>query len=68
MFSRILFTFILATLSVFAGVSNCAAALASSGSVFLRAEPGSYVGGGIGSPTVLWTHGREGIFSIKPEL
>jgi hypothetical protein len=40
------------------------AALASSGSVYLNAEPGSYVGGGIGSDEVLWTHGVEGLFSI----
>ena len=40
------------------------AALATSGSVYLSAEPGSWVGGGIGSSESTWTHGVEGIFSI----
>lgn len=41
------------------------AALATSGSVYLNAEPGSWVGGGIGAEEVLWTHGVEGIFSVS---
>jgi len=41
------------------------AALATSGSIYLNAEPGSYVGGGIGGNEVLWTHGVEGIFSVS---
>ncbi len=41
------------------------AALASSGSVYLNAEPGSYIGGGIGASEVLWTHGVQGIFSVS---
>lgn len=41
------------------------AALANSGSVYLNAEPGSWVGGGIGAEEVLWTHGIEGLFSIS---
>ncbi|TSC54036.1 MAG: hypothetical protein LiPW30_782 [Parcubacteria group bacterium LiPW_30] len=45
--------------------NQCFAALATYGSVYLNAEPGSYVGGGIGANEVLWTHGIEGIFSIS---
>ncbi|MBS4052394.1 hypothetical protein [Methylomonas rivi] len=41
------------------------AGLATTGSVYLNAEPGSWVGGGIGASEVLWTHGVEGIFSIS---
>ena len=41
------------------------AALATSGTVYLNAEPGSWVGGGIGADEVLWTHGVEGIFSTS---
>lgn len=41
------------------------AALATSGSIYLNAEPGSYVGGGIGSESVTWVHGNEGIFDIR---
>ena len=40
------------------------AAMATSGSVYLNAEPGSWVGGGIGASEVTWTHGVEGVFSI----
>lgn len=39
------------------------AALATSGSVYMRSEPGNWVGGGLGSPEVTWTHGVDGIFS-----
>lgn len=35
------------------------------GALYLRADPGSYVGGGIGAETVLWRHGVEGIFSTQ---
>lgn len=45
--------------------NQCIAALATSGSVYLNAEPGSYVGNGIGADEVLWSHGIEGIFSIS---
>ena len=41
------------------------AALASTGAVYLSAEPGSWVGGGIGASEVTWTHGVEGIFNIS---
>lgn len=41
------------------------AALATTGAVYLNAEPGSYVGGGIGASEVTWTHGAEGLFSIS---
>jgi len=40
------------------------AAYATSGSVYLYAEPGSYVGEGIGAEEVLWTHGVEGLLSV----
>ncbi len=36
--------------------------IATSGSLYLFAEPGSWVGGAIGAPTVTWTHGLQGIF------
>lgn len=39
-----------------------AAMLATTGSLYLNTEPGSYVGGRLGE--VLWTHGIEGIFSV----
>lgn len=45
--------------------TQCFAALATTGSVYLNAEPGSYVGRGIGAEEVLWTHGNEGIFSVS---
>lgn len=51
---------------IFSLVSSSAyATLATSGSVYLNTEPGSYVGGGIGASEVSWTHGVEGIFSIS---
>jgi hypothetical protein len=37
------------------------AAIANSGSIYMVAEPGSWVGGGLGAPSVLWTHGDQGI-------
>ncbi|MEW8296530.1 MAG: hypothetical protein AB2637_09310 [Candidatus Thiodiazotropha sp.] len=40
------------------------AAIATSGAVYLNAEPGDWVGGGIGADEVLWTHGNQGIFSV----
>ena len=45
--------------------SGSTASIATSGSVFLHADPGSYVGGGIGAPEVTWTHGVEGIFFVN---
>lgn len=41
------------------------AVLATSGSVYLNAEAGSWVGGGIGASKVTWSHGVEGIFSVS---
>ena len=41
------------------------AALATTGAVYFNADPGSYVGSGIGAPEVLWTHGVEGILSAQ---
>lgn len=40
------------------------AQLATFGSIYLNAEQGSWVGGGIGAKEVTWTHGNEGIFNI----
>ncbi len=50
---------------LFMSAKSAFAALASTGSVFLSAEPGSWVGGGIGASEVTWTHGVEGLFSIS---
>jgi len=41
-----------------------AAAIVTTGSAYLNAEPGSWIGGGIGASEVTWTHGVEGIFSV----
>jgi hypothetical protein len=41
------------------------ATLATSGSIYLNSEPGSWVGGGIGEDSVTWQHGDEGIFDIS---
>jgi hypothetical protein len=49
-------------LTLFTG--SAFAAYATTGSVYLNAEPGSWVGGGIGASEVTWTHGVEGLFSI----
>jgi hypothetical protein len=60
--------FMIAVISIFLSYSlfnSSYAALATSGSVYLNAEPGSYVGGGIGASEVTWTHGVEGLFSIS---
>lgn len=54
----LILSFVIITQSAFA-------ALASTGSVYLNAEPGSWVGGGIGASEVTWTHGIEGIFNIS---
>lgn len=48
-------------LTIFPSVSH-AFQISNFGSLYLHAEPGSWVGGGIGADTVLWTHGVEGIF------
>lgn len=57
----VLFFMLLISLSA----NQCLASLATSGSVYLKTEPGSWVGGGIGAGEVLWSHGNEGIFSIE---
>lgn len=49
---------------LFVIANQAQATIAVSGSVYLNAEPGSYVGGGIGASEVTWTHGVEGIFDI----
>lgn len=38
------------------------AQMATTGTVFLRGEPGSWVSGGIGAPQATWVHGVNGIF------
>jgi hypothetical protein len=43
-----------------------ASTLANTATVFLSADPGSYVGGGLGAPDVTWVHGVDGIFSAGP--
>jgi hypothetical protein len=48
--------------SLFAG--SAIAALATTGSVYLDPEPGSWVGDGIGADEVTWVHGVDGVFSI----
>lgn len=35
------------------------------GAVYLNAQPGSFVGGGIGAEEVIWAHGVEGLFSTS---
>jgi len=55
--------FLITLFSLFTG--SAYAAMATSGSVYLNAEPGSWVGGGIGADEVVWTHGAEGVFTIS---
>ncbi len=55
---------ILAAISLAFITNQASAALATTGSVYLNAEPGSWVGGGIGASEVVWTHGVEGLFNI----
>ena len=58
-------TYLIATLILYLFSTQSFAVLATSGSVYLNTEPGSWVGGGIGADQVLWTHGVEGIFSTS---
>ena len=44
-------------LSIFS-MQPAIATLATTGSLYLEAESGSYVGGGIGANSVTWTHGN----------
>jgi hypothetical protein len=37
--------------------------LANTASVYLSADPGSWVGGAVGAPQVTWVHGIDGVFS-----
>jgi hypothetical protein len=46
-------------------ISSASVAEVTTGSIFLRADSDSFIGGGIGEPEVLWTHGDEGLFSIS---
>lgn len=46
-------------------LSSTSIAEVTSGTIFLIAGPGSYIGGGIGASQVLWTHGDEGVFTIE---
>lgn len=45
---------------------SASANLATSAEVYLYSDPGSYVGGGIGAPSVTWVHGEDGVFSGGP--
>jgi hypothetical protein len=45
---------------------TASAALAMDAEVYLQSDPGSYVGGGIGAPSVTWVHGIDGIFYGGP--
>lgn len=45
--------------------ANCFAALATTARVFMKSDPESYVGGGLGAPSVLWTHGIDGVFGAN---
>lgn len=48
-------------------VSSAAANnIANSATVYLVSDPGSYVGGGIGAPSVTWVHGLDGVFYGGP--
>ena len=53
------------SLSIFAS-GTASAALAMDAEVSLQSDPGSYVGGGIGAPSVTWVHGIDGIFYGGP--
>jgi len=46
-------------------IQPVSAQLATFGHVYLNADEGSWVGGGIGANEVTWTHGNEGIFNIS---
>lgn len=60
-------SFGIATIFVFAGLSNASAAvIAQTATVYLSSDAGSYVGGGIGAPTVTWVHGVDGVFYGGP--
>lgn len=52
----VFFMALLATGSALAGI-------AKSAEVYLNSDPGSWVGGAIGAPTVDWVHGVDGVFS-----
>lgn len=57
------FTLMIAIVGAQAGFADV---LASSGTVYLQSDPGSWVGGGLPSPTVTWTHGIDGLFYGGP--
>jgi hypothetical protein len=50
---------------VCASSASFASSLATSAQVYLASDPGSWVGGGLGAPSVLWTHGIDGVFSAN---
>lgn len=41
------------------------AAMASTAQVYLRGDPGSWVGGAVGAQSATWVHGVDGIFSTS---
>jgi hypothetical protein len=53
-----------ATIALAFAASNGFAALVTSGQIYMTADPGSWVGGGLGAPFVVWTHGVDGVFSV----
>ena len=62
---RTLLASALFTLTAFAS-ADVSAAIADNAEVYLKSDPGSYVGGGIGAPSVTWVHGIDGIFFGDP--
>lgn len=46
--------------------TSASANIASSAEAYLKADPGSWVGGGIGGATADWVHGVDGVFYGNP--
>jgi len=44
---------------------SAVAALPQTASVYMKSDPGSYVGGGIGAEEVTWVHGIDGVFTAS---
>lgn len=57
--------YLLVTLALAIASHSASAAMAVTGQVYMASDPGSWVGGGLGAPTVLWTHGIDGIFQTS---
>ncbi len=45
--------------------SQLLGATATTGQIYLQADATSFVGRGIGAPSVLWSHGEEGVLSLS---